>query len=322
MHPRRPRAVPLTIFVGSLTVALSIALLVGWTLLIVRYWPVHGPMAGGVWLLVAGILSLAVIMTVLVLFSVLLVREIASNRRQTSFIDSVTHELKSPLASIKLCLETLRRPDLSPEQQAALREMMLEDVERLSTFIDDVLEASRLPQARAPTRTAEVELAALVHACAERVLQRYRAPADAIDVRVPPDLRLLTDPTAPEAVLKNLLDNAVKYSERPEGIKVIAIREPRDQIVIEVRDRGVGIPGRELKRIFERFYRVSDESVRARRGTGLGLYVVRSLVRTMGGRIEARSAGPGQGTVMRVRLPQGRLRRATGAAGATSMERR
>jgi signal transduction histidine kinase len=304
VHPRPPRTIPLTITLGAGSVALGIALLVGWTLLIVHNWEETSG-ALNVWLLVAGIVSFVVIVTVLVTFSVLLVREIRTGLRQTSFIDSVTHELKSPLASMQLCLQTMERPDLAPAQRQALEDLMRGDVERLTLFIDDVLEASRLTYGRGPTRIADVPLAALARECAARVLGRYRAADDAVRVDVPEDLVVRTDPTALEIVLKNLIDNAMKYSDRPDGVVVSAAAEGRGRVAIEVRDRGVGIPPEALKRVFDRFYRVPDEATRARRGTGLGLYVVRTLVRNLGGRVEALSAGQGQGATLRVVLPAG-----------------
>ncbi len=302
MHPRPPRAIPVTITLGAGSVALGIALLVGWTLLIVQNWEETSG-ALSVWLLVAGIVSFVVIVTVLVTFSVLLVREIRTGLRQTSFIDSVTHELKSPLASIKLCLQTMERPDLAPAQRRSLEQVMGADVDRLSLFIDDVLETSRLTYGRAPMRVADVPLAVVARDCAARIAERYHAAADAIRVDVPEDLFVRTDPTALEIIVKNLLDNALKYSDRPEGVVIDATLAGRGRVAIEVRDQGVGIPPEALKRVFDRFYRVSDEATRSRRGTGLGLYVVRTLVRNLGGRVEARSAGRGAGATLRVELP-------------------
>src|SRR5690606_36428297 len=152
---RRPtRSIGLPIVWASIAMVLSIALLVGWTLLIVQNMPV----APNSWLLVSGIVSFIVIMTVLVFFSVYLVREILEVRRQNSFIDSVTRELRSPLACLKLCLETMGRDSLSAPQRETLREMMLDDVDRLTVFIDDVLEASRIAHVRAGVSMTPIDL--------------------------------------------------------------------------------------------------------------------------------------------------------------------
>jgi signal transduction histidine kinase len=300
---RHIRSISGPIILSSVAVVLSVALLVGWILVIYRNQVLTQNWEGNAWLMIAGILSSITIMTVLVLFSVFLAREIREVRRQTSFIDSVTHELRSPLASLRLCLETQAREGLAPSQRQRLREMMLDDVERLSAFVDDILESSRL--AHAPTgRVVETfELTALVQRCVATTAKRHRIERDSIEVELPPGLVLHTDPVALEVVLRNLLDNAVKYSDPPRQVWLRASEGPKGGLVLEVRDNGMGIPKADLKRVFERFYRVDEESVRTRRGTGLGLFVVASLVRGLGGRLRARSAGPGEGTHMVVTLP-------------------
>lgn len=297
------RSISLPIVLSSIAVTLSVGLLVGWTLLLARTQPLADDFAANTWLLVFGITSLIVIMTVLVLFSVFLVREIREVRRQTSFIDSVTHELKSPLAALKLCLETLGRPDLPPPQHQRLREMMLDDVERLAGFIDRVLAATRLPEERSSQPLTEVALSGLARRCAAVVTRRAHQPEEVIRVDVPEDLVVITDEVALAAVLENLLENAVKYSKHDVEVELSARTGRKGQVVIEVRDRGIGIHKLHLRRVFERFYRVPEEAVRSRRGTGLGLYVVSALVRSLGGNVRALSSGPGQGTTIRVELP-------------------
>ena len=251
----------------------------------------------------AGILSFVTIMTVLVLFSVFLAREIIEVRRQTSFIDSVTHELRSPLASLRLCLQTQARPQLQPSQREQLREMMLDDVERLSALIDDILETSRLAQDLASRQIERVELGALVERCVSTTARRHRLEPSTIAVDVPPGIALETDPVALEVSLRNLLDNAIKYSDSPREIGLTAQPTPSGGLCIEVSDNGVGIPRNQLNRVFERFYRVDDETVRSRRGTGLGLFVASALIKGMRGRLRAHSEGPGQGTRMVITLP-------------------
>ena len=297
------RSISLPIVLSSISVTLSVALLVGWILLIARNKPLAEDFVADTLLLVFGIVSLVVIRTVLVLFSVFLVREIREVRRQTSFIDSVTHELKSPLAALKLCLETLGRPDLPPDQNHKLRQMMLDDVERLTGFIDRVLAATRLPAKRGSQPLQEIDLAGLARRCAMVVTRRAHQPEDVVRVDVPPGIVLRSDEVALAVVLENLIDNAVKYSQQAADI-VLSARPGREgQVIIEITDRGIGIRRVDLRRVFERFYRVPDEAVRSRRGTGLGLYVVSALVRSLGGRVAATSKGVGHGTTMRVTLP-------------------
>ena len=297
MIPRNT-SIAIAILLATLAVGLSIAMLVGWTLVLVqsRLW------VGRVWLLILGNLAFVVIMMVLVLFVVSLIRETLEGQRQTRFIDSVTHELKSPLASLRLLLETLGRPDLPDAKRESLRCMMLDDVDRLTMFIDDILQASQVQQRRPPP-LAQVELEPLVQRCVSAVKRRHHLDADVIQVHIDPSLTLASNRTALEVVFKNLLDNSIKYSDHLPSI-VVSATPSKDQLCIEVRDQGIGLPPTEAKRIFRRFYRVSSEQVRERRGTGLGLFVVRALIRGLNGRIEAVSEGPGKGTRMKITLPR------------------
>jgi len=299
---RNLRSISTPIILGAVSVPLSVALLVGWTLLLARNLSGEGG-ALAVWLLVLGTISFAVIVIVLVLLSLYLALQILEVRRQDSFIDSVTHELKSPLASLKLCLETLARSDLPTPKREELRTMMLEDVERLTSFIDDVLQASRLANAeKVGVTVTEIPLRELVEGIGERVRVRHKLAEGAITLEADADIVVRSDVAALEIVIKNLIDNAVKYSKPPARVSVRATMEG-ERVILEVEDAGIGIAPGDLKRVFQRFYRVESEEVRERKGTGLGLFVVSQLVRNLGGQIEATSAGEGKGTTMRVLLP-------------------
>jgi len=244
------------------------------------------------------------IIVVLVLFVISLARGIIEVRKQDTFIDSVTHELKSPLASLQLCLETLGRQALDGADRERLREMMLDDVDRLRAFIDDVLEANRSSYARpGMLNLSDVPLAELAENCAESVRVRNKLEPQEVLVDVDPDLVVSTDRAVLEIVLNNLIDNAAKYSERPARVEVVARRQADHKVLLEVRDSGIGIDRKNLKRVFHRFYRAEDQEVRQRRGTGLGLFVVWALVKQLGGKVEALSDGRGRGTTVRIELP-------------------
>ena len=298
------KSITTPITLGAIAVPLSLALGVAWTLLLAQRISRGTEIAGDVWLLVLGLIFFVVIMTVLVLFSIFLVREILEVRRQDSFIDSVTHELKSPLASIQLCLETLARDGVAPSQREQLRHMMLDDVERLTSFIDDVLQSSKLSHEATGLNLSDVEVGSLIEECATRARQRHQISDEAIELRVDSVGTICTDRPALQIVVKNLLDNAVKYSaEGKVMVRVRANLDPKGRTIIEVEDDGIGIPKKSIKRVFHRFYRVDHRDVRRRKGTGLGLFVVSALVRNLGGRVEAQSEGVGEGTLMRVILP-------------------
>ncbi len=295
-------SVPITL--GAITVLLSMALLVGWSFLLGQKITRSADTAVDVWLLVLGALSFVLIIVVLVLFVISLARGIIEVRKQDSFIDSVTHELKSPLASLQLCLETLGRQGLEQGAQEKLRMMMLEDVDRLRAFIDDVLEANRLSYARpGMLNLSDVHLSELVGDCAEAVRVRHKLQPAELRVDVDRGLVVRTDRAALEIVVKNLIDNAAKYSARPARVEVVGKSDSDAKVTLEVRDNGIGIDRKNLKRVFHRFYRVEDQEVRQRRGTGLGLFVVSALVKQLGGKVQAISQGRGQGTTMRVELP-------------------
>lgn len=302
------RSLSTPIILSSISVALSIALLVGWILVMWRNIAATKEVFQNTLLMVAGIISFVVIMTVLVLFTVFLVREILEVRRQVSFLDSVTHELKSPLASLRLCVETLARPELGACKRDEVQHMMAEDITRLSQVIDGILEAGRVAQGPASRRREPVQLANFVSRAVEVVRRRRKVDGLALDCSIPPDLQVLADPDRMRIVIENLIDNAVKYSGAEPELTIVARPDERGRLLLEISDRGIGIARRDLERIFERFYRAPEEAVRARYGTGLGLYVVDSIVRDMGGRIEARSGGPGMGTTIRVSLPRASAR--------------
>lgn len=303
--PKR-RSISLPITLSSVAVALTITLLVGWTLVIARNMDIlRSTFVGNVGLLVGGIISFVMIITVLVLFTVFLVREISEVRRQTGFIDSVTHELKTPLASLRLAAETLARPELAPDRREQLRVMMLQDVSRLVSLVDGILDASRLLGGRREAGAiGEVVLGDLVRALASETARRHHVPNECVTVEVDEDLLLLADPTAVRTIVLNLIDNAIKYSQSPPEIRVTARRTDDGRwIQLDVSDRGIGIGKGDLKRIFQRFYRAPEEAVRARHGTGLGLFVVAALVKSLAGKIDASSPGLGQGTTIRVLFP-------------------
>jgi signal transduction histidine kinase len=193
------------------------------------------------------------------------------------------------------------RAGLAADQRDHLHEMMRDDVERLSAFIEDILETTRVEHGGKGRAVARIELAALVHHCILLVMRRHHLDPAIIRVDIDPSLIVVSDRAAIEVVLKNLLDNAIKYSDPPPQVVVHAIEEA-GIVRLSVSDRGIGIARRELRRVFHRFYRVDDEAVRARRGTGLGLFVVQALVRAIGGRLTAHSDGLGEGTRMTVHL--------------------
>jgi len=260
-----------------------------------------------------GIIFFGAIITGLVLNTIFLVREIRRNEQHDSFINAVTHELKTPIASIRLYLETLQRREVDEARRREFYQLMLVDTERLMVTVEQVLKAGAVAQKKASGQRIPVDFNTLVRECVELARARHHLPPENLEYResLPPSgsARLLGDPDELHTVVTNLLDNAVKYS--PDGVHIAVELEAPDEelLVLRVRDSGVGIPQNELKRIFKRFYRVRRRGRPRVKGTGLGLFIVRSIVRNHGGRVFAQSEGAGKGTTVTLELPRKELPR-------------
>jgi len=296
------RSLSWPIFLGVVMIVLVVALIIGWvifTALAAQAATNRGPYWAG---LIVGTVFLALLLVGVVMYLILSVKSIRLTQRQSNFIDSVTHELKSPIASLKLCLQTLGRHNLPPEQQADFRRIMLEDLDRLHNLIDHLLDAARIDQKPPESETEDVELAALLTRCAEATCQRYRLPAEAIRRHLEPAW-VRGRPIDLEMVFRNLLDNAVKYAGQSPEVAVDLLAGGNGRVRVRISDNGPGIPAALRRKIFGRFVRLGSELERSKPGTGLGLYLVRTLVKRMHGRITVRGRGSQPGTVFEVELP-------------------
>jgi two-component system, OmpR family, sensor histidine kinase SenX3 len=293
----RRKSVVFFITLGSCLVALAVALNIGWILL---NWRAAA-------LLIVGLVFFALIITGLVLNTTFLIREIRRNEQHDAFINAVTHELKTPIASIRLYLETLKTRPVSDTRREEFYDIMLADSDRLLRTVEQVLHAGRTGHRRRKIERAVVDLNELVRECAELTRLRYKLDAAALsyaDAPAAEPARVSGDPEELRAAVTNLLDNAVKYSggEVRVSVEVAALDEKR--VAVRVADRGVGIHGKQLKRIFRRFYRVQGDFMARVKGTGLGLFIVRSIVEKHGGRVFAESAGLGHGSTFTIQLPR------------------
>lgn len=288
----RRRSVGWPITLGVVMIVLLAALIIGWILLALNYLA----------MLAVGTTLLVLVMVGVVLYLTIAVKQISLNQRQSNFIDSVTHELKSPIASLKLYLQTLGRRSMTEAQQADFYRFMLEDLDRLDTLINHLLDAARLDQAPVEQEVADVPLAELLENCAKTVCLRHHLPDEAVTVDVSPS-RVRARPLDLEIVFRNLIDNAVKYSGPKPQVTVESWSDGRGSVVTRVSDQGPGIPAKLRRKIFGRFVRLGSELERAQSGTGLGLYIVRTLVRRMRGKISVRGRVPPPGTVFEVELP-------------------
>jgi two-component system, OmpR family, sensor histidine kinase SenX3 len=257
--------------------------------------------------LVLGVIAFALIIAGIIVYTVFLVRELRRNDQHDAFINAVTHELKTPIASIRLYLETLQARDVNEAQRREFYEIMLADTYRLQQTVEQVLKAGVAGQRVGLQHRAPVDIGALAAEVTETARLRHHLPPDTMTVSIvtPSTTGLFVDGDAEElrTVLSNLLDNAVKYSRDHVQVGVEVAAPSPDTVWVRVKDRGIGIPRAQLRRIFNRFYRFQTRGFNVK-GTGLGLYIVRSIVKQHGGRVFAASEGEGQGATFTVELPR------------------
>ena len=292
---RRRSVIFFTVF-GICLVALAVTLNVGW---IVLNWR-RGVLA------VLGVVFFLLIIAGMVLNTIFLVREIRRNEQHDSFINAVTHELKTPVASIRLYLQTLQTRDLDEAKRREFYRIMLEDSDRLLHTIEQVLRAGSTGSRFRRIARARVDLGEIARDCVELARTRFHLGEDALayEDRTDGGRTVIGDPDELKAAVWNLLDNAVKYSQGRVQVTVTVANEAPDRIAVRVADRGVGISPAELKRIFRRFYRVPASVVMRTKGSGLGLFIVRSVARRHGGRAFAESEGAGHGSTFTLLLPK------------------
>lgn len=259
------------------------------------------------WLsLVLGAIALAISLFGISFYSFLTIKEIQLNRRQANFVDSVTHELKTPIAALRLYLDTLLMRDLGPEDRQEFYGTMEIELERLDALINQLLEVGRLDEIGSQADPEHVELLPLLQTSAELSCKRHKYQLeDVFEFDVAP-VALHTRRMLLEMIFGNLIDNAVKYGGDPPQVMVSAKPRGWDRVSIRVQDNGKGIPENQRRKVFQLFYRGNDELQRTRKGTGLGLYIVKTLVGILKGRVAVHDAPDNHGCVFEVVLP-GRL---------------
>jgi signal transduction histidine kinase len=284
------------ITLGACLVALTVVVNVSW---IVLNWRQVVP-------LVLGVIFFGLIIAGLVVNTVFLVREIRRNEQQDSFLNAVTHELKTPIASIRLYLETLESRPLDETKKREFYRIMLEDTDRLLGTVEQVLNASQVRQQSVRENWEEVDFAKVARDMLELASLRQHLPPEALHFRTEPPHGITVMGNAEElrTAVFNLFENAIKYSGEKKDIVVEILTPNIDTVWLRVSDHGIGIPRKELKRIFKRFYRAPNPLTGRVKGTGLGLFIVRAVARRHGGDVSAESEGEGRGSTFTFRLPR------------------
>ncbi|MEZ5356158.1 MAG: HAMP domain-containing sensor histidine kinase [Bryobacteraceae bacterium] len=283
------------IALGAATVAFALGMNVSWVVINWR---------AGVQLVLGAILF-AMIIAGVVLNTAFLVREIRRNEQHNNFINAVTHELKTPVASIRLYLETLKTRPVEEEKRQQFYDHMLEDSDRLLDTIEQVLKAGQVTSGRHP-EPVPVNLPETIEQSLALARSRHRLPEEALSFvnRITGGgTTVMGDPDDLRTAILNLLDNAVKYSGQTVSVLVELTRGEKGQLLVRVKDQGIGIPSHELKTIFERFHRIRDAAASRVKGTGLGLFIVNSVAKHHKGRVYAESGGSGLGSTFTLELP-------------------
>ena len=295
MRNRRGITIFFLVF-GICLIALAIALQVGWIFFNLQR----------IALLVVGSIFFAAIITGLILNMIFLIREIRRNEQQDAFLNAVTHELKTPIASIKLYLETLKKRDLSEEKRQEFYDIMLADNARLLNTVEQVLQASRTRERQKSLRNiTKTNLNSLLEEAVSIIKSRYHLQDEELTFTKNDSVfEVFGDQNELLSVFTNLLDNAVKYSKEKIKVSVRARNLDSKTVIIRIKDEGIGIPEDELKRVFRRFHRVTNLATQKKKGTGLGLFIVQSIIKNHGGKITAQSEGEGKGSTFTIKLPK------------------
>lgn len=294
VSPRR-RSVYFFAALGVALIVLAVALNVGW---IVLNWRTG-------LLFVLGSVFFLILIAGLTLNTIFLIREIRRNEQHDAFLNAVTHELKTPVASIRLYLETLQKRNLEEDKRQEFYRIMLADSDRLITTIEQVLRAARTSTSKSLSNRTRLDLGKLVEEVLDLARLRHRLPPEALQYAYSGDSRweVIGDPDELKSAVSNLLDNAIKYSG--QNVRVLVRVEPASEksVAVRVRDQGMGIPRPELKRIFRRFYRIPGAVAVRVKGTGIGLFIVRTVAERHGGKAYAESGGAGLGSTFTLELP-------------------
>jgi signal transduction histidine kinase len=291
----RRKAIATAVTLGICLIAAAVTLNISWIILNWREF----------WMMIVGGIFFLLIIAGMILNTIFLVREIRRNEQHDSFINAVTHELKTPITSIRLYLETLQKRNVDEEKRQQFYGIMLDDTDRLQRTVDQVLKAGYIAQKREAQNFEPIEVEPVLRECMNLVSTRHHLPAEALHWATGPapteHYTVMGELEDLRTAFLNILDNAVKYSREQVDVAVDLATPSIDRLEVRVTDKGVGIQRGDLKRVFKRFYRATNPGVK---GSGLGLFIVRSIAKRHGGKVTATSEGAGKGTTVTMELPR------------------
>ena len=291
----RRKAIATAVTLGICLIAAAVTLNISWIILNWREF----------WMMIVGVIFFGVIIAGMVLNTIFLVREIRRNEQHDSFINAVTHELKTPITSIRLYLETLQKRNVEEEKRQHFYGIMLEDADRLLRTVEQVLKASSVAQKKDVQKFRPIEVEPVLRECMNLVTTRHHLATEALHWAKEPSpgdhYTVLGELEELRTAFLNILDNAVKYSRDDVDVAVDLVAPSIDRLEIRVTDKGIGIQRGDLKRVFKRFYRATNPGVK---GSGLGLFIVRAIAKRHGGKVTAFSEGAGRGTTVTIDLPR------------------
>ena len=294
-YSRKRRTLHWPITLSAALMVLNVTLMVCWIVLFAQL--------NSLGALTIGTIAFALVLIGLSFYLFLTIKEIQLNRRQANFVDSVTHELKTPLASIRLYLETLQLRELDEERRSEFYEVMQRQLVRLDTLISHLLEIGRLGAIGHDSEAEDIELEPLLRRCAQAACDRHKCQHEDVFEFDLQKATIHARPIVLEMIFGNLLDNAIKYGSRQPEVQVTVSTRSRGRIVTRIADNGEGVAPELKKKIFRIFFRGGEELTREQTGTGLGLYIVRTLVHTLKGRIRVQDRVDQPGSIFEVELP-------------------
>ncbi len=297
------------VVIGSIALTFTVAITVGWNIIFPFYFDAVFTTEDstgskvGLWILMAlGDVFLVLVILAITFFLVNTIKRTKHIRRQLAFIDNITHELKTPLTSLSLSIDTFQRREIDDDMRKQIIKRMDQDIQRLTHFIQHVIETNRLEHGERILRSEKCDVKEIVDTCCSRIRERYELEQEQLTLKFDEEnILIMADPVGLESVVLNLLDNAVKYSQDDIHVHCVVSSHPEEHR-ITVSDHGMGLSPRDLRQVFDRFSRVSQQSHIS--GSGLGLFIVKQLLKGMGMRIDAKSEGEDQGSQFCIHIPR------------------